>query len=509
MVDPMDDEQSIFDPVNTALRARVASGVSVTAALQALRVVLQMASVVILSRLLTPSDFGVVAMTSPVLGFMMIFQDLGLSQAAVQRTVLTQRQASTLYWLNVIFGAATCLVALAISPGIGWFYGDPRVFYLLAAYAPLFFLSGCYAQHGALLTRQMRFSQLAIVEGAAGTIGFFASLLAAWILRSYWAIFFLSLTTTLATGAGMMLATRWLPSRPRRDRHGREMLNFGAGVTGANLMNFLSRNLDNVLIGKVWGSVALGLYDRAYKLMLFPLRQVNHPIQRVMEPALAGLLEEPRRYRHAYLRVVRMMALFTMPAILGTIMCADWFIGLVLGPRWVAVVPIFRALALAGLMEVFHSTLGWLLITQRRTKDLATWALINTSICIVAFVGGLPWGALGVAVAYSATEWLIRTPGACWYIGRKGPVSRVDLFWLIAPFVMALAAAAAVLLVFRTLWAGPPIVALAIGYGLAYLVTWATIALFGAGRAVQREVVSFALQIGRGALKRVQKRPAL
>ncbi|HJO64947.1 MAG TPA: oligosaccharide flippase family protein, partial [Sphingomonas sanguinis] len=102
MIDALDDERSIFDPVNTQLRARVASGVSVTAALQGLRVVLQMASVVVLSRLLLPSDFGVVAMTSPVLGFMMIFQDLGLSQAAVQRRILTQRQASTLYWLNVV-----------------------------------------------------------------------------------------------------------------------------------------------------------------------------------------------------------------------------------------------------------------------------------------------------------------------------------------------------------------------------------------------------------------------
>lgn len=508
MADPMDDDRSIFDPVNTQLRARVATGVSVTAALQALRVVLQMASVVVLSRLLTPSDFGVVAMTSPVLGFMLIFQDLGLSQAAVQRTVLTQRQASTLYWLNVVFGAATALVALAISPAIGWFYGDPRVFYLLAAYAPLFFLSGCYAQHSALLTRQMRFSQLAIVEGAAGTIGFFASLIAAWFLRSYWAIFVLSLTTTLTMGAGMMLTTRWLPSRPKRDPHGREMLNFGAGVTGANLFNFLSRNLDNILIGKAWGSVALGLYDRAYKLLLFPMRQVSNPIQRVMEPALAGLLEEPRRYRHAYLRVARMMALFTTPGILGTMVCADWFVALVLGPRWAEVVPIFRALAVAGLLEVFSSTLGWLMITQRRSKDLATWALINTAICVVAFVGGLPWGALGVAVAYSGTE-ILRTPGACWFVGRKGPVSRSDLFWLIAPFLVALAAAAAVLLVFRSLWSGPMLVALAISYGLAYLMTWATVALFGGGREALREVVTFAGQLLSGARKRVRRQPAL
>lgn len=508
MIDALDDERSIFDPVNTQLRARVASGVSVTAALQGLRVVLQMGSVVVLSRLLLPSDFGVVAMTSPVLGFMMIFQDLGLSQAAVQRRILTQRQASTLYWLNVVFAAVTCIAALAISPVVGWFYGDPRVFHLLAAYAPLFFLSGCYAQHSALLTRQMRFSQLAIVEGAAGTIGFIASLVAAWFLRSYWAVFVLSLTTTLATGAGMMLATRWLPSRPRRDPDGRDMLHFGAGVTGANIFNFLSRNLDNILIGKVWGSVALGLYDRAYKLLLFPLRQVNNPIQRVMEPALAGLVDEPRRYRHAYMRVVRMMALFTTPAILGTMVCADWFVDLVLGSRWAEVVPIFRALALAGLLEIFGSTLGWLMITQRRSSDLATWALVNTTVCIISFVAGLPWGPLGVAIAYSTSEVLIRTPAACWFVGRKGPVSRSDLFWLIAPFAMALAAAAGVLLVFRGFWSGPTLVALGIGYALAYATTWAILALFGDVRAALFEVVGFARQLIGGGLTRLRKRTA-
>ena len=163
---------------------------------------------------------------------------------------------------------------------------------------------------------------------------------------------------------------------------------------------------------------------------------------------------------------------------------------------------------MAGLLEIFGSTLGWLMITQRRSSDLATWALVNTTVCIISFVAGLPWGPLGVAIAYSTSEVLIRTPAACWFVGRKGPVSRPDLFWLIAPFAMALAVAAGVLLGFRALWTGPTLVALVIGYGLAYATTWAVLALFGDVRAALFEVVGFARQVIGSGVTRLRKRPA-
>jgi PST family polysaccharide transporter len=480
--DGADGEASIFDPPRGGMRGRFAGGAVFTLGSQGLKLFVQIASLVVLSRLLTPASFGVMAMAMPVMLFVAMLQDLGLTQAAVQKPVLTQRQASSLYWASVAAGAAVALLLAIASPVVGWFYKDARVGVFLLANAPLALITSIGAQHRALLMRQMQFRKLMIRDSAGVLAGMIAAVTCAILWRSYWALYANYAAMAVVGTAGAMLATRWRPSKPAIDPELRKMISFGAGVTGFTLTNFFARNMDNILIGRFWGGAALGLYDRGYRILLFPLQQINQPVVQVMIPALSKLAGEPERYREAYLRVVRVIQLITLPGVLLLAICSDWLVPIVLGKQWLGVIPIFRYLALAGFIQPFNMPLGALFVTQARTRQYAQWGAITAVLCTASFVVGLPWGPTGVALAYGVTELILRTPIYWWYAGREGPVRTMDLVRLAFPFAIAAAVTAPVLLAVRAFWSPAPIVGLIVTAPLSYAVFWGVSAAFPTGR---------------------------
>jgi PST family polysaccharide transporter len=341
-----------------------------------------------------------------------------------------------------VVGLATFLAA----PAIAGFYGDARVGYVLAASAPIALLSAMSAQHVALLNRRMQFVSLAVMDVVGALAGLVVGIACALAWKSYWALYAATLATAVAMAFFAVVLTRWMPGPPRRDPDLKSLVSFGAGMTGFNIANFLARNADNVLIGRVWGGAALGLYDRAYKLVLFPLQQINAPLSRIMVPILSRLIDEPQRYRDAYLRVNSQILLISAPGVIFMAVAADWLIKTVLGEQWLGVTQIFRCLAAAGLIQVFNNPMGWLFISQGRTGQFAKLGAITAVTCILAFSIGIPWGPLGVAIAYASSEVLIRTPIIWRYAGSRGPVRLSDLVMLAIPFgVAAVASTAAVI----------------------------------------------------------------
>ncbi|MCA1479484.1 lipopolysaccharide biosynthesis protein [Bradyrhizobium sp. NBAIM08] len=451
---------------------------------QVVRVATQTGSVILLSRPLTPVDFGTYAMASPVLAFAVLFQDLGLGHATVQKDELTHNELSALFWVNLSVGALLAATQVALSPLVARFYSAPNLAPLTSGMSVTLLLSGADVQHLSLLTRQMRFWTLAGLESAAALTGLLTSAAVAYIYHSYWAILAGSLTSGLVLASGAWLSSGWLPSRPGSIKAARDMLNFGLGVTGYNLAEFLSRNTDGVLIGKVWGAASLGAYNRAYRLLLFPLQQVSNPMVRIMLPTLSGLLKEPERYRDSFRRAVLPALLLVLPGVGFMIATADTLVETLLGDQWSEAAPIFVALSIAGLLQTSNSPANWLFLSQGRTKEYMRWGLFNVSTSILAFICGLPFGPVGVASAYSISE-CVRTPILWWLIGRRGPVRHRDLMVVVGPHLAgALASVVTVSLLHRWLLArsigGIP--ELAACFCLSYAVSLTTVALFPACR---------------------------
>lgn len=480
--------RSEFDPDHASYRRSVQAGAIVTGSSQAVVALCQIVSVIVLSRLLTPSDFGIVAMSWPVIGLLSIFQDFGLTQATVQRPGITREDVNFLFWLNVGISGVVALAIFATAPLAAAFYSEPKIAALLMAMSCLVLIQGLGAQHTALLNRRMRFPALSAMEVTGALGGLATSVTWALLSPSYWALFGGSLVTVLLPVIIAWTLSGWRPGLPHRAEGARALVNFGAGLTGFNLSNFVARNADNVLIGRFLGGAPLGLYDRAYKLMLMPLRQATNPLARVMVPTLSRLSDDPARYRQAYLTVVPLLLIALVPGIAALIIVAPTFIPFLLGPEWQESALIFSALGFAGLLQPLNNPAGWLFISQGRSRDFMIWGVVTAATSVAAFVIGLPYGVYGVAVCYTISEYL-RTPFLWWFIGRRGSVRVKDMIAAAGPTLVGGHLAIGAFFWFDPVLPGNPIAQAAIAASLTYSITIVIALIFPSGREAARNLL--------------------
>ena len=471
-----DDQDRHFrtDHLHSDLGGRTARGGMVTLTSQGVKFLIGIAATVVLARLLTPQDYGLIGMVAVITGFVSMFKDMGLSMATIQKEQINVEQVSALFWINVALSILVMLVTAFIAPVVSWFYHEPRLTPITIAFAAGFLFGGLTVQHEALLRRQMRFTSIAILEIGSMILGIMVAVGFAWYGARYWALVANQLTQALGYTAGIWIVCDWRPRWPSRKAQVGSMLAFGSNLTGFHVINYFARNLDNMLIGKFWGSWQLGLYAKAYQLLLLPIDQINTPIAAVAIPALSRLTDSPERYRKAYLRILEKVALITMPCMALMIACSDWFVKLILGPQWIAASRIFAFLGIVGLIQPVANTTGWLFITQGRTRDMFRWGLLGATIVIASIIVGLPWGAVGVAATYSSIFLLVVTPLLFWFVGRRGPVRTIDFYRTIAPIACAALSSLAALLVLRR---SMPLMAPSMGLLIAFVTTLAVMLL--------------------------------
>jgi len=469
-----------------ALRGAVA-----TIASQALRFIISISGTIVLARLLTPTDYGLIGMVAAITGIVAIFKDLGLDAVTIQRAHITEAQLSTLFWINAAVGMLLALITIGIAPAVAWFYGESSLTPIAAMSGLAFLLGGIVVQHEALLRRQMQFARLASVDVGAMLVGYATGIALAWSGAGYWALVFSQLAQALMRTAALWLSVKWRPRFAAGFSGMRSMLTFGGHLTGFAFINYFARNLDNILIGRQWGPYQLGLYSRAYQLLTLPIDQIGNPITAVAVPALSRLADSPDRYRAAYLRILEKIAMLTMPLMAFMIMTSDSIVNLLLGPQWSDVSAIFALLGIAGILQPVASTAGWLFITQGRAEDMFRWGLIGGTLTITAILLGLPWGATGVAASYSLTNLLVVVPLLWWFVGRRGPVRTVDFYRTIGPPTAAVITVFLTLLISRRSYAiQGPVLPLLVEAGISGCLTLIVLSAFQSCRAAIRDVAS-------------------
>lgn len=423
-------------PGRKELASKSAKGFAISFVAQGLKAVIQFAYQILLARMLFPQDFGLVAMTAPIVTFLQVFCDLGLFHATIQRKDITQAELSFLFWINLGISVSLAALMVALSPVAGWFYHEPKVTIIAAISSVFLVFSGLAGQHMALLNRHMRFGAIALVDIISYSLGVIAGLVAASRGLGYWSLVIAQGTIQLTTVILAWNLTKWRPSLPEKIEHWREFLHFGGNLAGFNILNFFSRNLDNVLIGRYHGENALGLYDRAYKLLLFPLQQISAPFSRVAIPLLSRLSDEPEAYRKAYTKMLEAVMLLTYPGVILAIAASEPLITTLLGEQWKEVAAIFTVLGVGALFAPIGNSTGWLFISQARTKEMRNWGIISAVLYIASFIIGLRWGAYGVAVCYTISG-ALQAPLLWWLMTRSGHVRLSDLMKIIIPYSAA------------------------------------------------------------------------
>lgn len=494
---PSTDPEEHFrtDHLKTDIKGRSIRGGAVMLIAQVCKFVFQMGSTAILGRLLTPQDYGLVGMVAAVTGFVSLFKDMGLSTATIQKAEINHRQISTLFWVNVGSSLATLLVTAAIAPAIALFYGEPKLTLITIVSAIGFIFGGLSAQHQALLNRQMRFTALATIDVTSMLVSTVTGVVLAWYGLGYWALVIMQLAFSFSITVGVWLMCRWRPGKPKLDSGIREMLAFGGNLTGFSIINYFARNLDNVLIGRFWGAGQLGLYSKAYQLLLLPNNQLNVPMAAVAIPALSRLVDSSERYREAYLGIVEKVALLTIPITLFMIGSSDWLVVLLLGPQWQEASGIFVLLGIAGLIQPVANSTGWLFISQGRSRQMFQWGLLGGTISIVSFFVGLPWGAVGVAASYSLLWTYLFLPLLFWFVGRTGPVKTGDFYRVLAPFVSATLLTLLALIGFRNyVEIFNPVLGCSIAFIITMLTFLSTLAVIPSGRLALQDVKTLILK---------------
>jgi O-antigen/teichoic acid export membrane protein len=385
------------------LKGRSVRGGIATMLGQAATFVVQTASTVVLARLLTPEDYGMIAMITAVTGFVTLFKDLGLSMATVQKAEITHEQVTMLFWINVALSAVVMLIVMALAPVIAWFYGEPKLLPLTLVMAIGFVFGGLCVQHSALLRRQMQFGTLALIDVLRQVVSVLAGIIAALAGAGVWSLVYMPLAASVFNVVAVWIASPWRPGLPARHADVRGMLGFGANLTGFSVLNYFTRNADNVIVGYALGSGALGIYSKAYGLLEMPMKQINAPLNSVMLPALSRLQTDPDRYRRYYLQALAAIAMVTMPIVTLLFVIADDVVLILLGSQWTAVVTPFRWLAPAAFFGSINFAPGWLCVSLGRTNIQLRWAMLSAPAVVAAFLIGVNWGINAVAAAFSVT----------------------------------------------------------------------------------------------------------
>ena len=401
---------------------------------------LRVGSLMVLARLLSPKDFGLVGMVTAFTGALSLFRDFGLSSAAIQRTTVTEDQISTLFWISLLLGVLLGLVAVALAPALAAFYGEPRLFGLTSVLALGFLFNAAGIQHSALLQRQMRFTALAVINVISLIVGIVIAIGGAEAGYGYWAIVAMSVVTPLTATLGVWLTAGWIPTMPRRRVGIRSMIHFGGTLTLNGLVAYVAYNAEKVMIGYFWGADAIGIYGRAYQIVSIPTDNLNSAVGEVAFSALSRLQDDPPRLKSYFLKGFSLVLGMTLPITITCALFADDVVFVLLGPKWTDTIAIVRLLAPTIAIFAIINPLGWLLYSIGLVARCLKIALVFAPIMITGCLIGLPYGPDGVAFAYSAVMMLWVIPHILWCV-HGTPISLRDILSTVSrPLVSGLLA---------------------------------------------------------------------
>ena len=385
------------------LGQRAARGAMITVGGQVVRILIQMAGVVVLARILSPRDYGLLAMVVAIVGVAEIFRDFGLSYAAVQARTLSAGQRTNLFWINTGLGAVLTLVIIAGAPLIALVYGQPALRQIAMVLSFVFLFDGLATQYRADLNRRMRFTVLVLTDVASVMLAAAAAIFVAALGAGYWALVVQQLGQAVIGLAIVVGVSRWIPGKPSRHEPMRHLLRFGWHYVSAQLIQYVGSNADSFIIGTRFGASSLGLYNRGFQLLMAPLGQVRSPTTSVALPVLSRLQDDPVRHDRYVLRGQLALGYLLVVPIAFLAGTARPVILLFLGDRWTSVVPIFRMLAIAGAVQTFSFACFWIYLSREITGQLVKLSYVETGIRIVCLVIGSRWGVVGVATGYAVS----------------------------------------------------------------------------------------------------------
>jgi PST family polysaccharide transporter len=407
-----EDHKASSDLGRLALRGGI-----VSVAIQYGNGALQIVAAIVLARLLTPEDFGLVAIVTVLTSFAPSIIDFGLGDVTAQRSKITRRQVSSLFWFSTAIGSAVAAVVAACSPLIAAIYREPRLEPIALCSAITFLLWGLSNLHLALLRRTMQFGAIARIRVSSTLLGTVIALFMALYGYGYWALVLRPITTALCVTLGAWLLCRWRPGFPVFDDEVKPMIRFGLHVVGFAVTNTVVRAVDRIGLGLFYRPDVIGYYQNATTLYENSISSAVHQLHIVGSASLSKLQSDPAVLRQKYEAALSALAFFMMPTAAILSVTAEDVTVLLLGEKWRVAGSLLSIIALRGIFHVIEGSQGWLHISIGRPDRWQNWGIVSLGVQVMALVAGLPFGPAGVAAATVIATLVIALP-SIEYAGR-------------------------------------------------------------------------------------------
>lgn len=412
--------------------------------------VLTWASTLVVVRLLTPEDYGIVGMAALFLGLVYMASEFGFGYAVIVLRDLTRQQISQLHGASLLFGSAAFLLTLLAAQPIGLFFDAPKLPAVIAVSGVNFLLSAVRPIPQGLLQKDLRFRLLAMMEGGRALLTAAVTILLAVNGFGYWALV-LGGVVGNAVETVWTAASRWVRVEVPRVAVIRKALALGGDVTGARFAWYAYSNADFLIVGKLMGQGPLGVYTVAWTLASLPVEKLTALIGRVAGPVYAATRDDPAQLRRYLLRLTEAVALVVFPAAVGLALVAAEFVPLVIGDQWQAGVLPLQILCLSVLVRSIDPLLNTLIFVLEETRFAVKLGVTIAVLLPLSFLVGSRWGLAGVALGWITMYPLLQSLPLV-LAARKGIVTIGDYFGALLPAATGcLAMALSVLLLNRVL----------------------------------------------------------
>lgn len=363
------------------------TGVKWVALSQIARALSQLVLIFVLARYLTPYDYGLISIVSVVAAFAMLFRDMGTSSILIQRRRISENFIKSTYTLNFISGLVIFIVMTLLAYPISLFYNDTRLFLLILIISFSFPLQSFIAFNFALLERDQQFNITALIELISLSISIIVVFIVIAMGFGLYAVSLQALLYAIIVVFLLSLKNRRKYKFVWRMKYIKLIFGYCVNVMSFNMVNYFSRNADNIIVGKVFGQYVLGNYALAYRLMLFPVQNITYIFNRALLPKLSHSKDIITKKR-IYLDSLKFIAVLSIPAMIGLASLSNELVFFLFGKNWDNAALLLKWLAPVGIIQALTSTTGVVFLSLGNVKLLARIGCVSAIIQVMSFVIG-------------------------------------------------------------------------------------------------------------------------
>lgn len=423
------------------LKERAVKGIKWTSLSSIVGAGSQLLQLVILAWYLSPEDFGLMAIALVAIGFSQIFLDLGISNAIIHQQDITKKELDTLYILNIGSGITIFCVLFVLAPFLAAFYEEPELISVIRWVSFSFIIQPFGQQFLVLLKKELQFNEIAKRDILSKAVSLIVAVAFAVNEGGVYSLVFGNLSAAVASTALLLFVglKYHRPSLFFKFCLVKESVKFGLFQMGENFINYFNTQFDSILIGKLLGIEALGIYEVAKNLAMRPAMIINPIIVQVTFPLLAKMQHDTASVKRTYLKTIKYLASINFPVYTFIFAFAEPLVLLLFGDKWIAAVPILRILSLYGMFRSTGNPVGALLLARGRADLGFYWNFCLFFLIPICIYFGSTFGIIGTALTLLALQVFLLVPAWAFLIKKSCNASFKEYFGQMkTPFLLSI-----------------------------------------------------------------------